>query len=269
MKRALLAPLSLIVISPLVQPPIALSLDLPAVTIADFNRQPPIGNLGHPLGKITTISGVVRQAPLDAKSTDLDLVLSVEAVNDRLLPQPVTIPFKIFDTAQVAAPVLGRSFRYIGYETGGFTGVPAAAFQFVPAVATTEHQFTTIYQVLREELDRVKTQADLVKFNDRRVQVIGKYIAHSRKPAIGNTGIIDFQGVYTTANIELADGTLVPLFPPDNKQSLRSAAEVQAYAGKTVSVVGKIEIKIDSRRSNAEPRSMLTTMDGIWLERSR
>ena len=268
MKRAFLAPLSLIVISTSALPAIALPLEMPAARIADFNQKPPIGSLGQPLGKITTISGVVRQAPLGAKSTNLDLVLSVEAVNDRPLPQPVVVPFKIFETAQVADPILGRSFRYVGYETGGFTGVPAAAFKFVPAVATTGYQFTTIYQVLREELDLVRTKADLVRFNDRRVQVIGKYIARSRKPAAGQTGIIGFQGEYRTANIELADGTLVPLFPPDNKQSLRSADEVRAYDGKTVSVVGKIQLQTDSRRSNTAPRSMLTSLDGIWLERS-
>jgi|GEM_PF-6019994 hypothetical protein len=26
-------------------------------------------------------------------------------------------------TAQVAKPVLGRSFKYVGYETGGFTAL--------------------------------------------------------------------------------------------------------------------------------------------------
>jgi hypothetical protein len=70
--------------------------------IRDFNRQPPIGNLDQPLGKIITIPGIVRQAALGAKASKLDLVLSIESVNDRALPQPATMPFYIFETAKVA-----------------------------------------------------------------------------------------------------------------------------------------------------------------------
>ena len=103
-------------------------------------------------------------------------------------------------TAQVAKPVLGRSFKYVGYETGGFTGVPQEAFKFVPAVATTSHRFNHSFQVLQEELDIVKTKSDLTRFNNRRVQVIGRYVSHS-SPAPAITSSIDFKGTYTTANI--------------------------------------------------------------------
>jgi hypothetical protein len=232
-------------------------------SVKDFDRTPPIGVLGYPLGQITTISGVVQQG--DSKSTSSDLLLKVEAINDRPLPKPVLIPFTVFETAQIAKPILGQSFRYMGYETGGFIGVPAEAFKLVPAVATTNHHFESIYQILREDLKQVKTQADLVQFNGQRVQVIGKYVVTDRrKPNPANTGIIGFKGEYIRATIELADGTRIALFSPDNKQSLRSIDEVKTYEGKTVSVVGKIQMQLESRRSPTERINILTTIDGIW-----
>ena len=161
------------------------------LTVNDLEQHPLLGHLGQPLGKIITIAGVVRQGELGAKASPRD-VLSVESVNDRPLAQPVTIEFNLFMTAQVAKPVLGRSFKYVGYETGGFTGVPQEAFKFVPAVAKTGHRFNTSFQVLKEELDIVKTKSDLTRFNNRRVQVIGRYVSHiSPAPAI--TSSIDFK----------------------------------------------------------------------------
>jgi hypothetical protein len=109
------------------------SSTMPTTRTTDFTRQPPIGELGQPLGKVTTISGVIRQAALGAKASKLDLVLSIETVNNRPLSKPVTMPFQIFETAKVVQPFLGQTFRYVGYETGGFTGVPAEAFKLVPA----------------------------------------------------------------------------------------------------------------------------------------
>jgi hypothetical protein len=61
-----------------------------AVTVADLEQKSLLGYLGQPLGKIITITGVVRQERSGAKSSPRD-VLSVEAVNDRLLPQPVAM----------------------------------------------------------------------------------------------------------------------------------------------------------------------------------
>ncbi|PZO40599.1 MAG: hypothetical protein DCF19_11965 [Pseudanabaena frigida] len=227
------------------------------VTITDIEQKHLIGHLGQPLGKIIVISGVVRQEQSGAKSSPRD-VLSVESVNDRPLAQPVTIEFNLFMTAQVAKPILGQSFKYIGYETGGFTGIPQDAFKFVPAVATTGHRFNTFFQVLQEELDVVKTKSDLIQFNNRRVQIIGRYVSGT-KPAPAITGDIEFKGNYITAKIVLEDGTEIPIFPTYNKQSLRSPEEAEAYNGKIVKVVGKIS----SDRLNSE-KITLNTFDGIW-----
>lgn len=230
-------------------------------TVTHLEQNPLLGQLGQPLGKIITIAGVVRQGELGAKASPRE-VLSVESVNDRPLAQPVTIEFNLFMTAQVAKPVLGRLFKYVGYETGGFTGVPQEAFKFVPAVATTEHRFNTSFQVLQEELDVVKTKSDLARFNNRRVQVIGRYVSHS-KPAPAITSSIDFKGTYTTANIVLEDGTEIPIYPTYFKQSLRSPAEVKTYDGKIVKVVGQISLDRD-QKLNTNQQTTLTTFDGIW-----
>jgi hypothetical protein len=232
------------------------------VSVADLNQQQPIGQLGHPLGKIMTISGIIRQGELSAKSP-VHLVLSVEAANDSPLAQPVTIEFNLFMTAQVAKPLFGQSFKYVGYETGGFTGVPAEAFKYLPAIATTSHQFNTSFQVLDEKLDIVKTKSDLIRYDDRRVKIIGRYVSHSRKAPAENTGIIGFKGTYLTANIRLEDGTEIPVFPTYNKMSLRSTQEAKAYEGKTITVVGKIQIDRD-RTLNPHQRSTFVSIDGIW-----
>jgi hypothetical protein len=235
------------------------------ISITDLEQKALLGYLGQPLGKVITIAGVVRQERSGAKSSPRD-VLSVEVVNDHPLPQPILIEFNLFVTAQVAKPVLGRSFKYVGYETGGFTGVPAEAFKYVPAVSTTNHYFQTFFQVLQEELDIVKTKSDLIRFNDRRVQLVGRYVSKT-KPAPVITSSLDFRGNYITANIVLEDGTEVPIFPTYNKQSLRSLEEVKAYDGKVVKVVGKINLDRD-QTLNPTQSITLTTFDGIWQYQS-
>jgi hypothetical protein len=116
--------------------------------------------------------------------------------------------------------------------------------------------------VLKEELDVVKTKSDLAQFNNRRVQVIGRYVSHSRPtPAI--TSSIDFKGTYTTANIVLEDGTEIPIYPTHLKQSLRSPDEVKTYDGKIVKVVGKISLD-PNQKIPPNQHTTLTTFDGIW-----
>jgi hypothetical protein len=222
------------------------------------NDQQIVGHLGHPLGKIVTISGKVRQAGVGSKS--LQDVLFVEVVNGIRLAQPVEIEFDLFVTAQVPKPLLGRSFSYVGYETGGFTGIPSAAFKYVPAVATTDYRFTTSFQILREELDVVKTKADLIRFKDRRVVAIGRYQSHTRQ-APDRAGIIGFKGNYITANIVLEDDTEIPIYPTYLKQSLRSPDEVKAFEGKIVKAIGLIQTET---APSSESRIAFIGLDGIW-----
>jgi hypothetical protein len=278
MKKIIPASFSLIAISGSVMIPQLLPVSaMPIAKTTDFTLQPPIGKLGQPLGKVTTISGVIRQVPLGAKVSNLDLVLSIEAVNNRPLPKPVTMPFHIFETAKVVQPVLGQAFRYLGYETGGFTGVPSVAFKLVPAVATTGYHFETVYQVLHEDLGQVKTKADLIRSNDQRVQIIGKYIATSKQPPLQgnenmvapNTGKPILQGNYATVNIELADGTLVPLYSPLNKLLNRPPQEIKEFDGELVSIIGSLANQPISTRSKPETSILILRMDRIEFYQAR
>jgi hypothetical protein len=260
-------------ISPQLPPAIA----MPATKNTDFTRQPPMGMLGQPLGRIMTISGVVRQAALGAKGRENDLVLSIEAVNDRPLAKPITMLFQIFTTAKITKPVLGQTFRYVGYETGGFTGVPAEAFKWVPVVTTTNYHFEAFYQILHEDLEQVKAKADLLRSNDRRVQIVGKYVSSPKQPPTAeNANVVNpitgkpiLQASYTTVNIELADGTLVPLFSPLNKLSNRPAQEVHSFDGKLVRIVGLLAKQPISTSIQPKYSIAIVRMDRIELDRGR
>jgi hypothetical protein len=118
-----------------------------------------------------------------------------------------------------------------------------------------------------EELDTVRSKSDSIKFLDCRVRVIGKYKVETSKPNSGSTGDPNFQGTYTTASIVLTDGTEIPIFPTYHKQSLRSPEEVKIYAGKIVSVVGRINLQSDRPGSaNSTQSIMITSFDRIWLD---
>jgi hypothetical protein len=233
-----------------------------SIAVTEFAQKSIVGYLGHPLGEIITISGVVRQAGSGSKS--LRGVLSVEAVNGIPLAQPVVIEFGLFVTAQVSKPLLARSFKYVGYETGGFTGIPSEVFKYVAAVPSAQHQFNTSFQILREELDVVKTKADLIRFSDRRVEVVGRYVSHST-PAPAITNSIDFKGAYTTANIVLEDGTEIPIYPTYLKQSLRSPEEVKTFEGKIVKAIGHIQ---PQKEPSSNRQIAFVSFDGIWSYQS-
>jgi hypothetical protein len=126
---------------------------------------------------------------------------------------------------------------------------------------------TTSDEYQGKKLSIVKTKADSLKFLDNTVQIIGKYVVTKTwNPGI-NSNSAEFRGVYQQASIELEDGTLIPIMPPYNKLSLRSATEVKAYSGKLVKVVGRIQLQPDNPSAKNSTKSvMLTTFDGIWLK---
>jgi hypothetical protein len=117
-----------------------------------------------------------------------------------------------------------------------------------------------------KKLDVVKTKVDSLKFIDRRVQLVGKYVVKIWNPGL-NSNTAEFQGTYRQASIELADGTLIPLIQPYNKLSLRSAEEAETYGGKLVEVVGYIQLQPDAPISeNSSQSVMLTSLDRIRLK---
>ena len=61
------------------------------------------------------------------------------------------IPFTPPALATVPPPKLGAPFKLTGYESGAFTGIPDAALQINPAVASTGFAWTPSFEILRVE----------------------------------------------------------------------------------------------------------------------
>jgi hypothetical protein len=200
-----------------------------------------MGKLGQPLGKVITISGMVVAGNRSAKANQgNDLALKVLQVNGQTLASPVTLPWWTFTTAEIQPPKLHQTFKYVGYETGSFTGVPHEAFKVVPAVATREFHFESWFEVLQEDLPIVRNQADLGQL-PQRVRLVGQYVVTRRKPNPMSTGNPGFKGDYLTAQIILQDGTKIALESPLIKQSLRLEQEVKQYDRQSVEVIGRLE----------------------------
>ena len=99
-----------------------------AVSVRDLERGPVRGALGLPVGQVAVIAGRAIQTP----GAEDKVSLSIESVDDAPLAAPVVVPF--VPPVRPAMPALcsGMRFRLRGYETGGFTGTPAAwSVQFV------------------------------------------------------------------------------------------------------------------------------------------
>jgi hypothetical protein len=126
-----------------------------SITIPDLWEIPVIGWLGQPLGKIVTIEGVTADASYPRSKADArETLLRIQKVNGKDLPGECVFPFSPFLAQGIDEPSAGGRFKYIGYETGGFTGHPGKAWDYVPAIQTTGYGFTTHFVVLRDELKR-------------------------------------------------------------------------------------------------------------------
>ncbi|NJK41495.1 MAG: hypothetical protein HC934_09360 [Acaryochloridaceae cyanobacterium SU_2_1] len=214
----------------------------PAIHVDQLRPTVVMGKLGQPLGKVITISGKVVSGDRSAKSNHPDdLALQVLQVNDQALATPVTLPWTVFTTAAIKPPKLHQAFKYVGYETGSFTGVPHEAFKVLSAVASREFHFESRFEVLQEDLRIVQNRADLMRSPQQRVRLVGQYVVTRRKPDPMSTGIPGFKGDYLTVQIVLQDGTAIALNSPLIKQSLRSAEEVKQYEGQLVEVTGRLE----------------------------
>lgn|GEM_PF-1009992 len=119
------------------------------IHVADLQRRKIIGWLGRPLGEIVLIEGVVAKPSLSKEHSGATL-LNVHSVNGHKLRKTPVFQFDPW-LAELKKPKTGERFRYTGYETGGFRGMPARAFEFVPPVATTGFHFETSFVILRDE----------------------------------------------------------------------------------------------------------------------
>jgi len=109
-----------------------------------------IGALGQPLGKVIRISGIA-VAGGNSKADSGTIKLKVKSVDGAALEKPVIISFQNFRWSGVKDPAEGKSFSYIGYETGRMTGIPYDATKHMPRVATTAFTFSVYFQICAEK----------------------------------------------------------------------------------------------------------------------
>ena len=122
------------------------------LTVADLNQSAVIGSLGKPLGTLVTVEGVVVGDDYRRlKSDEGETLLKIERVDGKILSKEVILHLYIAPFAAIKKPGAGRHFKYAGYETGSFTGIPEEAFKIIPRIATAGFQFEVYFQALKEE----------------------------------------------------------------------------------------------------------------------
>ncbi|WP_367874640.1 hypothetical protein [Luteolibacter sp. Populi] len=126
----------------LASPMVALAEEEDAATIAP--------SLGAKFGVIMEIEGRVVDDRDTRQRSDLGKTLiEVHYVGEKKLPTPVVIGLATFTFADVKIPERGAWVRFRGYESGGFTGIPKAAFADLPSVATAGHRFVCEFQLTK------------------------------------------------------------------------------------------------------------------------
>jgi hypothetical protein len=122
-----------------------------AIPVSVLNDRQVIGRLGHPLGTIVVVEGVVADGSYTkAKADDGHTLLRVQGVNEKRLAEEQVFHFGSL-LERVEKPKAGATYKFSGYETGGFTGLPTKAFDYVGLIASTDYGFTTDFVVLRDE----------------------------------------------------------------------------------------------------------------------
>jgi len=96
--------------------------DAGPVSVQTFQRQMPIGYLGHPLGTVVRVTGVCVDGDKVGKLYAGKVVLRVEEVNGKKLSDPTDF---VFDRAAdgVPKPKPGQRFDYTVHEYGSFDGI--------------------------------------------------------------------------------------------------------------------------------------------------
>lgn len=121
-----------------------------ALAHSAFDPKSVPGALGHPLGQILTVTGTVHEGNQRSKAEAEQLMLTVTKVNQKALVKPIEVKLAFFSFNQTGMPKSGETITYVGYETGAFEGIPAAAFKWMDAVATTDFHFALQFQVCKK-----------------------------------------------------------------------------------------------------------------------
>ena len=122
------------------------------IQLSKLNSSKVIGFLGYPLGEIVAIEGIVADEEYTRRKADTgETLLRVQAVNGKPLKRETLFHFDPVEGADIKKPSAGIRFKYIGYETGGFSGLPEEAFDYIPRLQTKGYSFTTSFVILRDD----------------------------------------------------------------------------------------------------------------------
>lgn len=126
------------------------------ISVSELSRRAVVGRLGHSLGEIVTIEGTIADGSYTRAKADAgEILLRVHIVNGKRIEDEQVFHFQLASGASISSPMVGSKFKYLGYETGSFTGIPGDAFQYIPMRATTGYGFTTSFLLVRDEKNRV------------------------------------------------------------------------------------------------------------------
>lgn len=122
------------------------------VTPADNSAVPAVrGILKAPLGEIISIEGVITDGTRRGTKGDSGrLMMVVTSINGTKIQSPIIIAIEFFSWGNVKTPKIDENKKYVGYETGGYRGIPAKAFDYLPQATTESFHFETYFQVCGE-----------------------------------------------------------------------------------------------------------------------
>jgi hypothetical protein len=125
------------------------------ITVDQLGRRKVTGKLGHPLGAIVTIEGQAADDTYTREKADAGrTLLRIESVNGKQLRREVVFPFVVIETVSIATPSVGTRFKFVGFETGEFIGMPDGVFKYVEPFATTGYYFRSSFVVISNALKK-------------------------------------------------------------------------------------------------------------------
>ncbi|MCC9641611.1 hypothetical protein LOC71_04945 [Rhodopirellula sp. JC740] len=93
-----------------------------SVSVKSFGRGNVIGHLGHPLGTVVRITGLVIDGNATRRRVDAGrTLLEVQTVNDVRLDRPFRFAFP--RGTEISKPKAGDRFDYYAHEQGRFSGI--------------------------------------------------------------------------------------------------------------------------------------------------
>ena len=123
-----------------------------------------IGELGHPLGSVLDIRGVIQKAPVSAKPTTDNAVLRVSSVNGKPVKIKFLFPLNsiVRATSKMKAwkPQIGETWNLRVAEIGEFTGTPPRVVSeiYETPVSPIPYGFQTKLLVLKRTRSREQVE---------------------------------------------------------------------------------------------------------------